>query len=223
MDAQTFQDTIGYCNVVSATSVEGWVFDRAVPDVPLVMEVLIDGNCIGSVTCNLVRENIVAAGHCPQQQVGFYVAVPADLQDDGDHVIEFRRSDGRPIALKDPTGIHQSWALPKATRAPRPAAPSSVILGCLDPVQEHGVYGWAYDQATPDVPVTLDIFIDSLFHASVVCDLERVDLVAAGHPTSKAGFRAEVPPRVLRRSAACPGGSFPARRSTAVRCGPGRK
>jgi GT2 family glycosyltransferase len=202
MDAQTFRDAIGHCDVVSAARVEGWAYDPAAPDVPLVMEVLIDGNCTGSVTCDLVREDVMAAGRSMQPQVGFYVAVPPDLDDDVDHVIEFRRCDGSPIALLASGVHHQSWVLPKATRAPRPrprprpAAQSSVILGCLDPVQENGVYGgWACDRATSDVPVTLDIFIDSVFHSSVLCDVERVDLVAAGLPTSKAGFTVEVPPR----------------------------
>ncbi len=55
--------------------------------------------------------------------------------------------------------------------------------------------GWAYDPGSPDVPVALDIFIDGAFQSSVVCDLERDDLVAVGHPVSRVGFRTDVPPK----------------------------
>jgi GT2 family glycosyltransferase len=201
MDADTFQDTtgdvIGYCDAVNMTSIEGWAYDQAAPDVPLVMEVLIDGNCIGSVRCDLIREDVSGTGYSKQQRVGFYVAVPADLQDDVDHVIRFRHSDGRPIALRDPPSdeVRQSWVLPKLVRLPRRSSKVSVILGCLDAADEAGAHGWAYDRVRPDVPVVLDIFIDNVFLSSVLCDIERVDLVAAGHLTSKAGFRAEIPAR----------------------------
>jgi GT2 family glycosyltransferase len=194
MDMQPPQSVIGYCDVLSATSMEGWAYDPAAPDVPLTMQVLIDGAYVSSVKCNLVRDDVTGAGH-GTRQVGFYVAIPLDLSDDTDHVIEFRQHDGTPIALRDPLGLQQSWVVPKATRARQTSEPTSVILGNLDPVQEDGACGWAYDRSSLDVPVTLDVFIDETYASSVSCDRERPDVAAAGHPTSVVGFRADVPKR----------------------------
>src|SRR5579862_6577928 len=112
------QAIIGYCDTLSATSIEGWAYDRTAPDVPLVMQVLSNGNHICWTRCDLLRRDVQAAGH-PAQRVGFYVPIPPDLQHDGDHVIELRSRDGSPIALEDPVGVHYCWALPKTTRAPR--------------------------------------------------------------------------------------------------------
>jgi GT2 family glycosyltransferase len=197
---QTFRDIAeatvgtsdGYCDDVSATSVEGWAYNQSAPSEPLIMQVLIDGNHVGLIKCDLIRYAFGGEGY-PVQKVGFYVAIPADLQDDGDHVIEFRRSDGSPITLRDPLGDHQSWILPKPTRACPREPQSTVILGNLDPVREHEVCGWAYDKSHPNVPVVLDTFIDSVFQSAVVCDIERVDVAMAGHPASMVGFRTEVP------------------------------
>jgi GT2 family glycosyltransferase len=194
MDEQSFREPIGYCDAISATSVEGWAYDNSLPNTPLVMQVLIDGNYVGSVKCDLAREDVTAAGHSTHQ-VGFYVEIPPAVQDDGDHVIEFRHRDGTPIALRDSLGVRQSWILPKPDPTPRPAVEASVVLGNLDPVDEDRICGWAYDKAAPDVPITLDVFIDSEFHTSVICDIERPDVAAAGHLASKVGFKTDVPSR----------------------------
>ena len=158
------------------------------------MRVLIDGNYVCSVKCDLLRNDVKEAGHSTEQ-VGFYVVIPPDIDDDADHVIEFRRRDDRPITLRDSLGIRQSWILPKRTRGLRPEGQSSSVLGNIDPIQEHEVCGWACDRDAPNDPVTLDIFIDSEFHSSVACEMERPDVSAAGHPTPMVGFRTKVPTR----------------------------
>jgi GT2 family glycosyltransferase len=70
-----------------------------------------------------------------------------------------------------------------------------VITGSLDPVHEGKVRGWAYAKATPNVPVVLDIFIDDVFQLAVPCDVERVDVVTAGHPNARVGFTIAIPDR----------------------------
>ena len=191
---QSFRKIIGYCDIVSATGVDGWAYDQATPDVPLVMLAVIDGTEIGAVKCDLVRYDVVEAGHAVQR-VGFHLEIPPELQDDNDHVIEFRRRDGSPIALRDPMGIHQSWVVPKAMPSPRLAAPPSVIIGHLDPVEAEEARGWAYDRAAPGGAVTLDVSVDGGWVATVACDGERPDVVAAGHPSSLVGFKISLPRR----------------------------
>jgi len=175
---------VGYCDLVSATSAQGWAYHPAVPDKPLVMHVLVDGQYICSVTCDLVRQDVTAAGYS-SRKAGFYVAIPPELQDGHDHMLEFRTPDGSPISLRDQFGPHLNWILPKAEFAPGAADQQDIILGNLDPVLEREVRGWAYAKADADVPFSLDIFIDNVFQFAVPCDVERVDVRTAGHPNAK--------------------------------------
>ena len=69
----------------------------------------------------------MAAGRSTQQQVGFYVAVPPDLQDDGDHVIEFRRRDGSPIALLDPLGVASELGSAESDARAQPQTGSAIL------------------------------------------------------------------------------------------------
>jgi GT2 family glycosyltransferase len=162
------------------------------------MRVLIDGRDIGSVKCNLAHRHVTGAGR-PSQPVGFHAAIPAGLTADTDHVVEFRRPDGAPVVLRDPSGIHSSWIVRRAARVAeaepiqQAAERPSVILGALDPVRDYCAWGWAYDRLAPHVPVTLDVFIDGALLAAVACDLERPDVLASGHPSSAVGFRADLP------------------------------
>lgn len=192
MGAQNSANVMGYCDIVSAASVQGWAYDPTTPHEPLVMQVLIDGNYICSVTCDLIRHDVTAAGYS-SRKVGFYLSIPAELQNGDDHSLEFRGLDGNAISLQDRIGPRQQWVLPKAEARPQPVKRRDVIMGSLDPIHEGEVRGWAYAKATADVPVILDIFIDNVFQLSVPCDVERLDVVTAGHPNARVGFTAAVP------------------------------
>ncbi len=194
MDAQNAAGVIGYCDIVSAESVEGWAYDPAMPDEPLVMQVLIDGNYVCSVTCDLVRQDVATAGY-PAQKAGFYASVPSELRNGRHHTLEFHGLDGNVISLQDQIGPQRKWVLPKAETGPVPGGRRDVILNCLDPIHEGDVRGWAYARAASDVPVVLDIFIDDAFQFSVTCDVDRADVVEAGHPSAKVGFTTVVPPQ----------------------------
>ena len=135
MDAQNSVAVLGYCDLVSEASVEGWAYNPGLPDEPLVMEVLIDGRRVCSVTCDLIRHDVTAAGY-GSRKVGFYVAIPPGLKENRDHVIAFRDLDGNAILLQDQSGPRQDWVLPKAKTLLRAARQQDVILGSLDPVIE---------------------------------------------------------------------------------------
>jgi len=155
---------------VSAATVEGWAYDPAAPDVPLVMQVLIDGNQVFSVKCDLIRDDVRAAGFSGQR-VGFYVAIPPDLQDDRDHLIEFRSRDGKPIALRDTVGVHQCWVLPKAPRAPRRKTHS------LTPKQLRVVDEVGYPTLYPDVAASV-----AVGHLNSGMDDDPIDFYALFDP-----------------------------------------
>ena len=175
MDAQIYTGVLGYCDRVSPASVEGWAYNQAAPDTPLVMQVLIDGRRLCSITCDLVRQDVTAAGY-RSRNVGFHVAIPPGLRKDRDHRLEFRDLDGNPILLQDQSGPRRDWVLPKAAGRPRAVKHQDVILGSLDPVLDGEVRGWRYRRSATEAPVVLDIFIDGGFQLSVTCDAERVDV-----------------------------------------------
>jgi hypothetical protein len=192
MDAENFAGVLGYCDIVSATSIQGWAFDPRVPNEPLVMQILVDGSYICSVTCDLERKDVTDAGYS-SRRAGFHAKIPTELQNDRDHMLEFRGLDGSLISLQDFVGPRQIWVLPKADGLDTPIDLRDVILGSLDPILEGEVRGWAYDKFASDVPVSLDIFIDDVFLKSVRCDVERGDVVTAGHPNARVGLITQLP------------------------------
>ena len=99
---------MGYCDIVTAASVQGWAYDPTTPDEPLVMQVLIDGNHVCSVKCDLVRHDVMAAGYS-SRKVGFYISIPSELQNGDDHTLEFRGLDETPILLHDRIGPCRQW------------------------------------------------------------------------------------------------------------------
>lgn len=194
MNAQNSASVIGYCDLVTAANVQGWVYDPRGPDEPFVMRAMIDGSFVGLVTCDLVRPDVAAAIYTTRK-VGFSIVIPPELRNGRDHTLEFRALDDSPIVLRDQFGPHPTWVLPKAAAAPRPVAQRAVILGNLDPVLEGEVRGWAYAKDSANIPVVLDMFIDQVLLSSIACNAERLDVVAAGHPNAKVGFAIQLPSR----------------------------
>jgi GT2 family glycosyltransferase len=193
MDMQIATGVVGYCDLVCTTSIQGWAYDPGVPDEPLVMQLFIDGAHVCAITCDLSRKDVTGAGYS-SRSAGFYVPLRPKLQTNRDHVLEFRGLDGRSISLRNHSGSHQSWILPKTTSNLRLVKKPDLILGCLDSVLETGLRGWAYAKSSNE-SVALDIFIDDVFQSAVICDRERVDVSAAGHPNLKVGFEAQVAPQ----------------------------
>jgi GT2 family glycosyltransferase len=194
MDTHTPAAIIGYCDVITATNVQGWAYDPGGPDEPLIMRLLVDGSYVCPVTCDIVRPDVSAAIYS-SRKVGFDIAIPPEVQNGHDHTLEFRSLDGSPIALRDSFGPRPRWILPKASPIRSPIEREDVILGSLDPMLGGEIRGWAYAKAIANVPVVLDIFIDQEFVQSIACNVERADVVAAGHPNPKVGFSAQLPAR----------------------------
>jgi hypothetical protein len=58
------------------------------------------------------------------------------------------------------------------------------LRGAIDRATSMEVRGWAFNEATPRDAVTVQIFLDGQFHASVRADAPRPDLVRAGVASS---------------------------------------
>jgi len=74
---------------------------------------------------------------------------------------------------------------------------NEVELGDYEGVHEAGngsaIVGWAWDRATPNLPVSVTID-DGMHHITIPADQEREDLLAQGKGNGKHGFVYEIPP-----------------------------
>jgi hypothetical protein len=82
------------------------------------------------------------------------------------------------------------------------AKPASGIKGFVEAVRPFQVRGWAWDPASPDDPVIVEIFVGGTLAASGPADLFRDDLLAAGFGDGRHGFVFNLDLRLSREAAA---------------------
>lgn len=69
------------------------------------------------------------------------------------------------------------------------------VRGTLDLVEAERVAGWAYDPATPNDQVEVQLFIDGRFEGAQTASMHRPDLVRAGAtPSPDHGFEFRLAP-----------------------------
>lgn len=69
--------------------------------------------------------------------------------------------------------------------------------GWSDVADAQQVAGWAVNEAAPDVPVEVQVYIDGRFVADALAVRPRPDVLAAGRSTTElCGFQLETPPLV---------------------------
>ncbi|MEN3230149.1 Hint domain-containing protein [Methylorubrum rhodesianum] len=77
----------GYIDLTESGQVQGWARDLRQPNVPVMLDVLVDGQRIQRVLANLYRSDVRAAGH-GSGRCGFVVSLPEEVRGH----IEVRRS-----------------------------------------------------------------------------------------------------------------------------------
>lgn len=66
------------------------------------------------------------------------------------------------------------------------------LTGYVDIIDSKAAIGWAIDQASPNTPVKVELYVNGQLTDTAICDLVRPDVMQAGHATSKCGFRFEL-------------------------------
>jgi hypothetical protein len=86
----------GWLDRISAPwTVEGWVLDEAHPELPVLLEFLLDGESLGTALACHFRPDVIAAGHATSGRHGFYWIAPRNLPADAAARLHIRRvSDG---------------------------------------------------------------------------------------------------------------------------------
>lgn len=67
------------------------------------------------------------------------------------------------------------------------------VVGYLEHADRHGISGWAYAPARPNVPVYLDIFNRGALLARTIANIPRPDVKNAGFGTGRYGFSVALP------------------------------
>jgi autotransporter passenger strand-loop-strand repeat protein len=187
----------GGLDEVEARRIRGWARDEAVPDLPVVLDIIDNGVTIATLPADRYRMDL-ALGGIGSGRHGFDIAIPGGLAA-GRHLIQVRRS-------KDGHDLPQSpWLLEVAEEAAETATPVMVkparFRGCIDSATRQRVIGWAQDEADPTRPVRRLILADGVLVARVAADRYRGDLHEAGIGSGRHGFEVFLPARLSAREA----------------------
>ena len=85
----------------------------------------------------------------------------------------------------------------EAARTPAPLMAARTLFGCIDPIENAHVVGWAIDTSRADATANLFMFIDDTLVGNFSTHLDRPDVRASGLPGSQAGFRVPIPAKFL--------------------------
>lgn len=157
----------------------GWAVETD-SDVPVEVELLIDGEPVGHASANLYRADLEEAG-IRYGHVAFAIEIPDGLCDGQYHSAEIRTADGCPISTREAIQI-----LSPPVREPVPPQ------GAIDGIRGGRCYGWALD-ADSEAPVEVEVFIDGHSAGQGLADGYRVDLERAGVRGGRAAFAIEIP------------------------------
>lgn len=162
--------------------ISGWAAPGALDGTRLVIELWIDGQCQGQARADLYRPDL-AASQIGDGRYAFAIELPPAFCDGQPHDCELRERDSG-------TALRGS---PLTVRVGKPVVLSTVVTGRLDTCDTAGAQGWAAFIDGRGGPVTLEWLLDGQRGGSVVAEMLRTDLIAAGHGDGRHGFAIELP------------------------------
>lgn len=182
----------GYFDRFEEGVATGWVMNASAPLQPITVFVVMDGQQVGQVLANIVRDDIrQALGH-PTGAVGFRYDVPASYLDGKRHVLSFRLAGGAVLRYLDSSDTEAS--LDSLSFSIRRVAQ---VSGFVDGLRQGRLQGWVL-RREPDAPS----FAGGC-HVRVTCNGRRVaqvranryrgDVVHAMGGEPNCGFSVEVP------------------------------
>lgn len=164
-------------------SIAGWARDREQEGRIVQVDLHADGALLATVMADQPRADLRDAGIGAGDH-GFRYPIPPSLRDGNAHAIQMKLA-GTDYVLAE-------YALLVAVTDPR--VPDDGVGGALDVADGEVIAGWAWNSREPDRPLRVDIFADETRLATVVADLFRADLRAAGIGDGRHGFRFATPP-----------------------------
>ncbi|WP_266368886.1 PQQ-dependent sugar dehydrogenase [Tellurirhabdus rosea] len=196
----------GHLDEADCSFVKGWVVDRNQPNVPITVDLYIDGQFEATLRADLYRQDL-AQYLGDNGYHGFLYTLPAGRRTGGTHRVEAKFG-GTTLALNTPMRQYTCTApaptpapapAPAPTPAPTPApAPAPTVSygapeGHLDEAQCDFVKGWAVDRRALNQSVNVDIFMDGTLIGTIKADLSRPDVGTYLGDNGLHGFRFPIP------------------------------
>lgn len=177
-----------HLDLVEPARIEGWAQEADRKD-PLLLRIYDNGIPIGDVVADRYRPDLADAG-IGDGRHAFALVLPHALSVTRRHVIDVRRADdGRPVR-GSPRVIEPDKV---ATPAVLQNVPGASWSGRLDHVTRERIEGWAWDERTPDLPLSLRILDNGEIIGRVLANRSRPDLAEAGIGDGRHAFTFIVP------------------------------
>jgi GT2 family glycosyltransferase len=171
IDAQLL-GVVGYVDRAEHDTIEGWAVNLADPTRRPRIELLHHGRVVATRTADGVRRDLQAAG-IGDGRAGFSFTVPPAQRDKPAPHYAVRLAGTQTHLINSPC------ALQAVAR----------VIGYFDEVQGGIIVGWVCDLDNPDTPLIVDVHCDGQVLATDVAGGIRGDVVNAGIPIAKCGFR----------------------------------
>ncbi|GAB0116970.1 glycosyltransferase family 2 protein [Acidisoma sp. 7E03] len=161
----------GYVDQVSQTRITGWLADLRDPSHPLTLSVMAGERLVATVMANKLRPDLQV--HGLPAACGFTVP--------GEVVGHLRDGETLSILLAGTT-TH-------LIGSPRRLSVAADIRGLFDNIDGNLACGWVIDMRRPDEPCTVEAVCDGRVVGEAVASGLRRDVLEAGMPTARCGFR----------------------------------
>ncbi|WP_421830342.1 hypothetical protein [Larkinella sp.] len=179
----------------------GWVYDRNNPNAPITVEVVANGQVVGSFSAANFRQDLLNAGKGNGQH-GFNFAPPESVKNGQNQSISLRVQGSSYTLNNSPKTIQCAGSGSSGGTGSNPGTNTPETGNCsvgnpkghLDNATMYSVGGWALDENNLTKTVLVDIFVDGLKLATVEANEDRPDLVGAfgNNPAARYhGFSAE--------------------------------
>lgn len=175
---------VGYADYVVCETITGWALNLGNPNVPPILSVLIDGNFIETILCDLVRDDIKETG-MPVDTSGFLYTIPALFADGVPHTLEFKCEDNTLVLFPEREGAIM-------TQCEFCIAPETFLEGHVDGMSNGSIHGWVLridprtGKKTGKIPLL--VTCNGAPVAQIVADVVRSDVAHAKKSTQEVGF-----------------------------------
>lgn len=209
----------GHLDLIIGGKVEGWAYDKKLPDGSLSVALFIDDRFVTNIVCDQYRRDLKDGG-IGDGFHAFSTDIPEKFMDGMEHTIDVRVGD-KSLPNSPRTVVLDKLSsdkplTPTVAKAPVKAAPLkkeapakisapapqqvekiSKVAGNLEQVIGGQVEGWAWDAADPDAHVELAVSVDGMKAGMVLADRLRQDLKKAGKGNGEHGFSWSIPDEFL--------------------------
>ena len=162
----------GYADPTNAPKAQGWVVNLAKPGQRVKVELRVNGRPVATTLSEILRPDIKALG-LGNGASGFTIPFPRTVTLDQDVSIEVVVAGTRLNLCNSPYT--------------RPASPP--FMGTFDSVEGPFTGGWVIDMRAPEKPLQVEAVCGGEVIGSGLADLYRGDVMNAGLPTARCGFR----------------------------------